>query len=174
MIGGGVQVQDAATPALAAIARLVRAPRGLMAAAGKRVEKEYRGHFLALDRQGNARGWPRSHFWARRVRQATSLTSVTDTGAKVTIASPEFGHKVRGGTVRPKRGKFLAIPMTPQAKARRKKSLAVLIRDAVLVRSPRIVEVTARSVTVGTDRPYAAYHQLGTRRMKARWTGWGD
>lgn len=53
---------------------------------------------------------------------------------------------------------------TIREKARRRKSSAVLIRDAVLVRSPRIVGVTSSSVTVGTDRPYARFHQFGKGR----------
>lgn len=117
MISGSVVIQDTATPALRQIASQVRRPRGLMAAAGKRVEKELRAHFADLDRRGNSKGWPRSHFWNRRVRQATSMTSATETSAEVTIASPEFVHVLRGGPVTPKRGKFLAIPMTARAKA---------------------------------------------------------
>ena len=33
------------------------------------------------------------------------------------IASPEFAHKVRGGTITPKRGKFLALPLRAEAYA---------------------------------------------------------
>lgn len=115
MIQGTVLIQDAATPRLRAIAGQATRPRGLMAACGKRVEVEYRRHFQALDRRGNGRGWWRSHFWLR-VRSATSLTSVSDTGAAVTIASPELAFRVRGGTIRPKRGRFLALPTTSRAK----------------------------------------------------------
>lgn len=37
-----------------------------------------------------------------------------------------------------------------------------LKKSGLLWRSPRITHVGGRSVTVGTDRPYAAYHQFGT------------
>ncbi|HEY8898877.1 MAG TPA: phage virion morphogenesis protein [Chthoniobacterales bacterium] len=56
-------------------------------------------------------------------------------------------------------------PATIKDKARRRKSLAVLIRDAVLARSPRITSLSNRAVTIGTDRSYAVYHQAGKGRM---------
>jgi hypothetical protein len=86
-----------------------------MALLGKAMEVTLRGHFLARDREGNGRGWPRSHFWNRRVRANTSLTEVTPTAATVSVASPEFAHKMTGGTIRPKRGRALAIPLTAEA-----------------------------------------------------------
>jgi len=55
-------------------------------------------------------------------------------------------------------------PGTIAAKLKAGKSTAILKRDVVLARSWRVVEVDDRSVTVGTDRPYAAYLQFGTRR----------
>jgi len=59
-----------------------------------------------------------------------------------------------------------------------------LYKTGMLRHSIRVADVTADSVTVATDRPYAAYHQLGVehpwpiapRRKKAlanRQTGWG-
>jgi phage gpG-like protein len=43
------------------------------------------------------------------------------------------------------------------------KSLAVLKRNGLLFRSIRVSELSNDKVQVGTDRPYAAYHQFGTR-----------
>lgn len=112
-----VEIIDTATPELQRIAGLIARPRGLMAAASKRVERDLRSHFAKKDREGNAKGWPRSHFWAKTVRAATSVSSVTDSAATVTVASSELVHKIKGGRVTPKRGKFLAIPATARAKA---------------------------------------------------------
>lgn len=56
-------------------------------------------------------------------------------------------------------------PATVKAKRRAGKSTAILIRDALLARSPRITGLTRTSVTIGTDRPYARYHQLGKGTM---------
>ncbi|GAB4180108.1 MAG: hypothetical protein Fur0032_20970 [Terrimicrobiaceae bacterium] len=117
MIQGTVQISDQATPELIRIRGLVQRPRSLMAAAGKRVERELRGHFLKKNRQGNRRGWVRSNFWSKVVRQATAFTGATDNSAEIGIASPEFVHKLRGGTIRPRRGRALAIPLTSRAKA---------------------------------------------------------
>jgi phage gpG-like protein len=54
------------------------------------------------------------------------------------------------------------------SKAKAGKSNAILKRDGVLWRSIRITSLTSRGVTIGTDRFYAKFHQLGTRRMPAR------
>ncbi len=48
------------------------------------------------------------------------------------------------------------------------KSDAILKRDGVLWRSIRISGLTKARVTVGTDRFYAHFHQLGTRTTPAR------
>lgn len=106
---------DGITPELNRIAREINSPRKVLAAGGKRMEKSFRDHFLMLDRKPNAKGWPKRHFWSRVVRNATSLTEVTDERAVVTIASPELAHKVKGGTVTPKRGRALAIPASALA-----------------------------------------------------------
>lgn len=44
----------------------------------------------------------------------------------------------------------------------------ILYKSGALVQSIRVVEVTNRSVTVGTDRPYAVFHQFGTRKLPPR------
>jgi phage gpG-like protein len=62
-------------------------------------------------------------------------------------------------------------PLTPATLARKiaeGTSTAILKRHVVLARSWRITELTARYVKVGTDRPYAAFHQWGTSRVPAR------
>ncbi|CAN5351951.1 hypothetical protein BH09VER1_BH09VER1_28410 [soil metagenome] len=112
-----VLVKDTATPELNRIRGLVKRPKALMSAAGKRVEFVLRAHFLKKNQEGNRRGWTRSNFWNKRVRSATSFTGATDTTAQVTIASPEFIHKLRGGKITAKRGKFLSIPLPDRAKA---------------------------------------------------------
>lgn len=54
---------------------------------------------------------------------------------------------------------------TIKEKQRQRKSTAILIRDAILIRSPRITSLTRTGVTIGTDRPYAKYHQAGKGAM---------
>lgn len=45
---------------------------------------------------------------------------------------------------------------------------APLLKTGLLSRSPRIGEVSSSSVSVVSDRSYAAYQQLGTKRTPAR------
>lgn len=55
-------------------------------------------------------------------------------------------------------------PATIAAKIKAGKSTAILKRDVVMARSWRVASVTASTVTVGTDRPQAGYHQFGAPR----------
>jgi hypothetical protein len=110
-----VITHDEITPELKRIARQMEHPRPLMAAVGKELEVQLRGHFTKRDQQGNAQGFPRKHFWARVVRAATGLTEVQDRRATVTVASAEFLHKLTGGKVEAKRAKALSIPISAEA-----------------------------------------------------------
>lgn len=78
--------------------------------------REFRLHFTAKDAEGNKNGWWRSHFWYHKVSQKMSLGSLTPTRGEIDIASPPFGHKIRGGEVKPVQAKALAIPLTSAAK----------------------------------------------------------
>lgn len=99
---------------LAAIQKLLAAPRPLHEAGARAVGNTLRTHFLERNREGNKRGWPRRNFWSS-VRAKVAELPATDAGGAVAIASPELAHKIAGGTIRPKRGKFLALPLTAQA-----------------------------------------------------------
>lgn len=59
-------------------------------------------------------------------------------------------------------------PATIRAKARANKSNAILKRNGLLWRSLRVIGVDKTRVVVGSDRPYAGFHQLGTRHIPAR------
>jgi phage gpG-like protein len=54
-------------------------------------------------------------------------------------------------------------PETLRAKAAKGHSEGVLKATGTLMRSPRVTSVTNKTVKVGSDRKYAAYHQLGTK-----------
>jgi hypothetical protein len=95
---------------------MLERPRGLMAAVGKRAEIELRNHFDKRNDEANKQGWPKRGFWGD-VRQATALTYISDTEATITIAHPALNQKIHGGTITPKRGRFLAIPATQEAYA---------------------------------------------------------
>lgn len=105
---------DTITPELRRIAAQMSNTRPLMAACGKQMEADLRGHFKERDARPNRYGWPKKHFWAR-IRRATSLQDVTNEKAAVTIGDPAFTQKVYGGTIYPKRGKALTIPNNSEA-----------------------------------------------------------
>ncbi len=48
---------------------------------------------------------------------------------------------------------------------------ATLRKNQVLVRSWRIASVSQSAVVIGSDRPYAAVHQLGSRKKRGRGSG---
>lgn len=109
------QVTDGITPELNLLAKNIGDSRVIVAACAKRLEKELRDHFAALDKKPNSMGWPKRHFWNRQVRSRIALTNISSTSATVSIASPELVHRIQGGTIRPKRGKTLAIPANAEA-----------------------------------------------------------
>jgi len=62
-------------------------------------------------------------------------------------------------------------PLAPRTIQRRKqdgRGTAPLLRTGLLSRSPRVASLSSHSVVVGSDRPYAAFQQLGTGRIPAR------
>ena len=108
-------VEDLASPALDAIARKCQHPQALLSVLGKNVELELKEHFGRRDSEGNKQGWWRSHFW-HGIADKTHFVGATDREATITISSPEFLQKLHGGTITPKNGKMLAIPLTSEAK----------------------------------------------------------
>jgi hypothetical protein len=112
------EYRDLATPKLRAmLAALAPAQRrAMLARLGKELEVRLKRHFLARDQEGNARGWPRSHWWAREVRDKTALRAWDDRSATVGIASRPFAFRLSGGTIRPGPGRrLLAIPLRAEA-----------------------------------------------------------
>ena len=53
---------------------------------------------------------------------------------------------------------------TVKEKAKRGGANAILKRSTLLFRSWRVIEATAAGARVGSDRPYAVFHQFGTDR----------
>jgi hypothetical protein len=109
-----IEVRDLATPELRRIAGQVRRPQLLMQACGRRVEKDLKRYFRGRDKERNRHGWWKSHWWNREVAQKTAYQGATDHEATVSIASVQFAHRLRGGTI--KGHPYLALPLTEQAK----------------------------------------------------------
>jgi hypothetical protein len=76
------------------------------------------GHLKRLQARGNAKGWPSRKFFsggADSVSKRVGLTESTATTRTVSISDPRFVHRIMGGPVKAKRGKFLTIPLTAKA-----------------------------------------------------------
>lgn len=92
--------------------------------------------------------------------------------AAAAAKSPKLMHAVGTGLVGYTKRAFNFPAMRPAPwPAKKDGSPATLkSREATLWRSIRVVKAEARRVRIGSDRPYAAIHQLGgkTRPMPAR------
>lgn len=100
-----------------AMVRMLLRPRGLVGAATGGVRRVVRQHFVTRDKEPNKMGWPNSGFFAREGVSKTSFdrAAVTDTKGEVVVNSPAMAFRMRGGTITPKRGRYLAIPATAEA-----------------------------------------------------------
>jgi hypothetical protein len=109
------EIRDNASPVLEELLQAM-APERILQVAGKAVEVELRQHFLDRNSEGNKQGWPPNNFW-NRIRNATALGEVTPIDATVVVADPAMNQKIYGGTITPKRCKYLALPASAQAYA---------------------------------------------------------
>lgn len=68
------------------------------------------GNAVAKDAQRNARAYSKGgRFW-HAIAEATRLRDVSDRGATISNDHVAGAHKHFGGTIKPKNGKYLAIP----------------------------------------------------------------
>ena len=162
--------QDGASETLAAIAEKVTSLQPLNAALGKRAEVELRAHFEQRNGQGNARGWPAQHFWAR-IRTATAFGGADETAARVVISDPAINQKIFGGTITPREGKYLALPAIAEAYGRSPRTmdnLMALIRyRGGARRAVALVETQSSAISFGRAR------KDGSRAVKRGGASWG-
>lgn len=92
--------------------RLAKPERGLLVA-GNAVANKLKSHFRQRNQEPNAEGWKKSGFWGE-IRESVQV--VQSNGVVVQINDPRINLKVFGGTVTPKRGKALAIPLHEEYK----------------------------------------------------------
>ena len=113
-----VDISGPAFDDIAALARSLARPRGLLRAVQQGVAQELVEHFDRRNSEGNKQGWPSRNFWAGVAdRVGAQAGAVSNTEAAVTIASPELAHKITGGVITPQRGSALAIPASAEAYA---------------------------------------------------------
>lgn len=93
--------------------------RGLNAALAGCLAEELKAHFDRRQSEPNKMRAPKTGFWAD-MAEATAVSSVTDTGAVVTVADFRFRIQVQSGVIRPTGGRhWLTIPLIPEARGLR-------------------------------------------------------
>jgi hypothetical protein len=150
-----VTIKDGASYTLTKLAEGLTNRRPLNAAVGGRGVKELRQHFLEREKEPNKKGWPSQHFWDR-IRTATALASVDESGATIAISDPAFAGKMHDHTIKPKEGKYLTLPAIAEAagrSARTWNNLVPLIRWMRGVRRAiALVERKASNISYGAAR----------------------
>ena len=117
-------VTDYATPVLKTALEGLTSRRPLLVSLAGAVKQTLRGHFRmrqAGDSRRKRKGWESRYFWSgsrgQSVEEQTQVGAVTRDTATVVIASSAFAQKLHGGTITPKRGKYLALPLRAEAYA---------------------------------------------------------
>lgn len=81
-------------------------------AAARGVSNLLYDHFMARNERPGREGWPSSNYWADAA-ESVSVSAGGDGTADVCAHAPGLLMHLKGGTILPKRGKFLAIPISP-------------------------------------------------------------
>jgi len=88
--------------------------KGLNKVLASRLADELQDHFRRKNAKPNKRGWAKKNFW-NQLANATAVSSVSDSGAVVTVAEERFRIHVTGGVITPKKAKMLTIPLIEAA-----------------------------------------------------------
>lgn len=108
-----IHVRDLITPDLERQLRGLQNRRPLMRAAAQAAKDEMRAHY---NRQPpNQRGFPSNNFWRDEGARKVAITSYDNDQATIVVDSVAMGHRFFGGTITPKRGRALSIPLSPEA-----------------------------------------------------------
>lgn len=98
--------------------RRVQKPSRLMKLVSGEVAEIFRENFRRLDKSRSRYGHA---FYVREGTDVTTSEVASDgNSATVVVASVAMAHKLRGGTVRAKNAKFLAIPVSGWAKSQKR------------------------------------------------------
>lgn len=119
---------------------------------GKEYASHLKSYFELKNRTPNAKGFPRKYFW-QSVADSTEYESADATGATVKVSDGRFALRYFGGVVTPKRGKYLAIPLTREAaEATANDGRARNIPDLFLIKGRNGNKFLARKTPAGLER----------------------
>jgi hypothetical protein len=108
-------ITDNVSPTLNNLIEGLTNRKGLNSTVGVGVAVLFRKHFITMNQERpNKRGFPRRNFWSKFKNVAHSADN---DGATIAIPDNQgaLRHHYYGGEVKPKRGKFLAIPLSGKA-----------------------------------------------------------
>ncbi len=121
-----VSVDDQVTPAINVLERLISGQDPtLREAAAQGAADEVRSHLEKRDRKPNALGGRRTHYWNDAAAQ--TFHEVKGDDIRVGIDHPGAALHYHGGTIRPKRAKFLTIPAVAEAHGRTARQFGNLV-----------------------------------------------
>jgi hypothetical protein len=113
----GTSVHGNAPYVVQAISRAVQ-PKSLNPPIGRAVVNVFKQHLFGLDRsRPNALGGARTNFYADAAR-GTHFDSLPD-GVLISVNQVGFRQRVLGGTITPKKAKYLTIPARAEAHGKR-------------------------------------------------------
>lgn len=110
---------DKAHDFLVHLSGVIKRPKALNDALGRRLARVLQAHFRIKNTVPNSLRGKRTNFW-NAIAKTTAMTEATDKGATVTIAENRFNIHFYGGTIKPTGGrKALTIPLIPGAHGQR-------------------------------------------------------
>ncbi len=107
-----------AAESIRSIAAMLKRPQPMLKEVGRAVANQIRKHLTGQNNKGNKLGGTTTGFYDQ-VRQATGNPEMDGQGVSITIADLRFPLQVYGGTVTPKKSKWLTIPLHALAHGRR-------------------------------------------------------
>ena len=105
---------DGISPDLRRLQSAVQADGALGKVLGRAVANVLKKHFREKNKTGNKLGGKRTNFWSR-VAEAVNSPRTKGENIVVPISHPHIAQKVYGGTITPKKSKYLAIPVNAAA-----------------------------------------------------------
>lgn len=106
--------RDTISPDVRRLLREAESNGPLARVLGRAAANTLRRHFRDRNKTPNALGGTRTNFWSR-IAESVQAPRTTTGKIVVPVSHPAIAQKVFGGTITPKKSKYLAIPIDPRA-----------------------------------------------------------